>query len=323
MMKKGIRAAGAFAGATIGLAAGLADGSFEVPIRNMAIGATVGAKGAENLAGNVTQGVKNTWNSASETYNRGKYGEEAYNNMQFDKQFFKSEDYKQITQDPSIDQSNIKQRVQQFLNNGITDGTKMREALQSGVSGNEYAVYSKAGITSTSDMTRLSRAGIPLNMVKEYGNNSINNARDIERLATASIAPAQVQGYKDAGVNSVSDIISLNSSGVTANDFKNYEALGVKNVSQVQALGNAGISPADFQIYASSDIKNISKVVDMNRKHPGMSHQSRANWMNLAKNAPKNLKDFKAMMVGRSFNGNSSVTEEEAEFIFKRLVDFF
>ncbi len=322
MMKKGIRAAGAFAGATLGLAAGLADGSFEVPIRNMAIGATVGAKGAENLAGNITNGVKNTWESASETYNRGKYGEEAYNNMQFDKQFFKSDDYKQITQDPSINQSNIKQRVQQFLNNGITDGSKMREALQAGVSGDEYAVYSKAGITSTSDMTKLSRAGIPLNTVKEYGNNSITNARDIERLATASIAPAQVQGYRDAGINSVSDIITLNSSGVTADAYKNYEALGVKNVSQVQALGSAGISPTDFQVYASADIKNVSKVVDVARKHPGMSHQSRANWMNLAKHAPKTINDFKAMMVGRTFDGRN-VTEDEAENIFRRLVDFF
>lgn len=202
-LKNSIRAAGAFAGGTIGLAAGLADGDFELPIKNMAAGATIGAAGAQNITQNTVHGVKKAYGNISETYLRGKLGDEAYNNMQFDKAFYKSDVYKQITQDPSIDQTNIKGRVQEFLDNGITDGSKIREALQNDITGDELSLYNGAGITSTKDMKSLKNEGITPDVAKNYG---VKDADSIKKLYKANIGPSDYEVFKRFGVTNVDKI---------------------------------------------------------------------------------------------------------------------
>ena len=78
-------------------------------------------------------------------------GVEAYNNSKFDKEFYKSDGYKQIAQDESLlntfgGEAGVKKATQQFLENGITDADEIRKAMKNGVTGDELKEYSKLGI---------------------------------------------------------------------------------------------------------------------------------------------------------------------------------
>ena len=149
-------------------------------------------------------------------------GTEAYKNAKFDKEFYKSEDYRIIAQDSKLlsayGEDGIKDRTQEFLDNGITDAAEIRKAMQSDISGDEYKAFSSLGIDKAKEMSR------------------------------------------------------------------------------------------------------IKKLKTMDGRHytPEMAAARKA----LAKNAPKNLPDFKAMMVGRTFD-NTTVDDAMAERIFKEIVDFF
>ena len=52
-----------------------------------------------------------------------------YAKMKADKEFFDSEGYTSITKDPNIEQTDIKTRVQGFLDNGIRDSKIIRQCL--------------------------------------------------------------------------------------------------------------------------------------------------------------------------------------------------
>ena len=232
---------------TVALAAQVADGDLaespEKAIKEIGITTGIGYVAGRGLTGNLSDNA----NSAIETYKKGAYGEETYNNMKFAKAFYNSNEYKNISKDSTLlsrygDAQGIKIATQQFLDNGITDAGQIKTALQAGISGDTYRQYSEAGI---------------------------NNAK------------------------------------------------------QMDALSSAGVTPEGYQTYSKEGITDINKIVNMKTKHPGMSDQSRLNWMKLAENT-KNLSidDFKVRMVGRKFNG-VVVTDSMAEQIYKQLVDFF
>ena len=350
-LRNSSRAAGAFAGATLGFAAGLADGDFELPVKNLALGATLGAKGGENLVGNTVHGVTNALEGISETYNKGKYGEEVYSNMQFDKEFFKSESFKQIKQDPSIDQTNIKQRVQQFLDNGVTDGTKIREALQKGVSGDEYTLYNKAGITSVSDMAKLTSNGVPMAWVKGYSNNLVTRVQDMERLFKANVSPEAAQGYRDAGItnirdmetlagkispeaaqryrdagiNKVSDITMLNDSNVIPELAQEYRKLGINKISDMTKLKEADIGPDKMKRYLNAGIKNPDRIARMQeplRNETKENLRAKNVLANDAIKAGKN-KDFESFKdYIRSKNPKLLDDEDEVKKLFDNLTAY-
>lgn len=143
-------ALGALAGTTM-LANEIADGHlFEDP--GGALGKTAGAAAAGYAGGNALVGnATGTIEKNVDKFRKGAMGVEAYNNQEFDKQFFNSDNYKIIAQDPSIQQEwgkkNIKEVAQTFLDNGISDQGVIRTAMQNGVNGDEYKSISSMGIT--------------------------------------------------------------------------------------------------------------------------------------------------------------------------------
>ena len=143
-------ALGALAGTTM-LANEIADGHlFEDPggALSKAGGAAVaGYAGGNALVGNAAGTIEKN----VDKFRKGAMGVEAYNNQAFDKQFFNSDNYKIIAQDPTIQQEwgkkNIKEVAQTFLDNGISDQNIIRSAMQNGVNGDEYKSISSMGVT--------------------------------------------------------------------------------------------------------------------------------------------------------------------------------
>ena len=86
-----------------------------------------------------------------DTFEKGAMGIEEYNNKKYDRQFFNSDNYKIIAQDSKIQQEwgrrNIKEVAQTFLDNGISDQSVIRSAMQNGVNGDEYKSISSMGVT--------------------------------------------------------------------------------------------------------------------------------------------------------------------------------
>lgn len=143
-------ALGALAGTAM-LANEVADGHlFEDPSGALSKvgGATVaGYAGGNALAGNAMGKIE----SGVTTFQKGAMGAEAYSNRQFDKKFYSSEDYKKITQDSSIvnawGKDNIREVAQTFLDNGVTDSSIIKTAMQNGINGDEYKAISSLGVT--------------------------------------------------------------------------------------------------------------------------------------------------------------------------------
>ena len=262
------------AAATVAFASEVADGHlFEDPstaFRNTATGAVAGYMTGSNITGHVMQTGKNIF----ETYKQGAEGAEQYNNMKFDKEFFKSDGYKNIEQDATIlssfggDTDAIKTATQEFLNNGITDSAKIREYMQHGITGNDAKDFSVVGI---------------------------DKVTDIEKLQSEKVNPTDYGMYSSAGFAKAQDIVDLKKEGIGASDIKHF---------------------------ASAGVKDANKILKAKRAHPGLSNEGLATRFALAKHAPKDLANFKAMMVGRIFEGHT-VTDADAEAIFKELVDFF
>ena len=232
---------------TVALAAQVADGDLadspEKAIKEIGITAGLGYIAGKTLTSNAVSDTHNVM----ETYKKGAYGEETYNNMQFDKAFYNSTEYKNISKDSTLlsrygSAEGIKTATQQFLDNGITDAGQIKTALEAGISGDTY---------------------------------------------------------------------------------RQYNATGISDAKQMEALSSAGITPQGYETYSKGGITNINKIVNIKNKHPGMTDESRLDWMKLAENTKNlSLDDFKVRMVGRTFNG-VTVTDSMAEQIYRRLVDFF
>ena len=153
-------------GATVGLAAGtvavaanIADGELltdpSKAAQEIAATSAIGYHAGRNLTGSIEEGASNIF----ETYKKGAMGVEAYNNSKFDKDFYKSDGYKQIAQDEKLlnafgGESGIKAATQQFLDNGITDAAEIRKAMQKGVTGDELKEYSKLGIKAPEEVAK-------------------------------------------------------------------------------------------------------------------------------------------------------------------------
>lgn len=169
---------------TVALAAQVADGDLaespEKAIREIGITAGIGYVAGRGLTGNAFDNAHNI----SETYKKGVYGEETYNNMKFDKAFYNSKEYKNISKDSTLlsrygDAQGIRTATQQFLDNGITDAGQIKTALQSGISGDTYRQYNTVGINDANQMEALSSAGITPQGYETYSKEGITNINKI------------------------------------------------------------------------------------------------------------------------------------------------
>lgn len=165
-MGKGLaRTYGAAAAGTLAFAANVADGEIlsnpEKALGEIGASALVGGSAVGNLAG---------WaSSLADKGYKGIIGAEEYNNRKFDKQFYKSDGYKMIAQDSDIQNmygGSVQEVTQDFLDRGITDATKIREALKEGISGEEYEAYSKAGVDNPKKIAKFRSKGYDAEQVK-------------------------------------------------------------------------------------------------------------------------------------------------------------
>ena len=164
--KNGARSVGGIltgaATGTIALATKVATGDIlEDPgkaLTDIGVTAGVGYAAGKNFTGSTIAKARGT----IEKFAKGAVGEENYNNKQFDKQFFKSSEYKQMQQDETLNSmyggaKGIKNATQEFLNNGITDAGDIREALKNGVDADKYMEYKAAGIDKAIQMGKISQ----------------------------------------------------------------------------------------------------------------------------------------------------------------------
>jgi len=193
--------AGAIAAGGIGLAAQIADGDLfdntDKAVGQIAMATGIGYVGGKNLAqntvtgiANMPQNIRNAWDNNVDTFDKGSLSAEEYQKRNAARQFFKSDDYKAITQDSSINQTNIRERTQQFLNNGITDPKVIREALQLNISADECKEYADAGVTAPKDVQVLAQNGIDTTKLKNIqlysGDTGIDKIKSYSTIAQAA-----------------------------------------------------------------------------------------------------------------------------------------
>jgi len=136
-----------------------------------------------------------------------------------------------------------------------------------------------------------------------------------------SVAEA-TQTFLNEGVTDATKIRDALQNGISGEVYKGYDKAGVSSGKDIVTLQANGISSADMKNFSAAGETSVSKITGVKSKYPGYSNGHLANMFNLAKHAPKNLDDFKNMMVGRTFGGRV-LTDADAEAIFKELVDFF
>ncbi len=146
ILRGGAKLAGAATLGTIGLAAGIATGEPE----NALAGALGGIAAGKRVGGNLVDGGANLLNGAKngiiglgDTFNEGKYGQEEYARMKYDKEFMKSKEYKDLINKYPGQEGNI----EEFLNAGITDtkkiGTAMKRIKEKKYNAQEAIAYMK------------------------------------------------------------------------------------------------------------------------------------------------------------------------------------
>jgi len=175
----------------VSFAANVADGDLtEDPTK--ALG-EIGASAAVGyVAGkNLSSRVGNRASSAKNWIQKKTLGIEEFNNRQFDKKFYQSEDYKMIAQDKTIKEMCKKQGIsvaeatQTFLNAGITDAGQIREALQNGISGDTYAEYKAAGASSAKDIAKI-RGNVTPDDYKILKSAGIDSAEKMNKIMSSS-----------------------------------------------------------------------------------------------------------------------------------------
>lgn len=175
-----IRRAGSIVGAgtlgTIGLAAGVATGDLENALKYGGAGLVAGnalGAGIGNMAGNLTDGISGFVGTAKEGY----LGEAEYANQQFDKQFYKSSGYQDLSRKYK-DRAALREYTQTLLDAGITEVGKMDKAISSGLSAADAVTYNR--------MAKICPDNIKGDITKFrewYMNNIPNaNANDIDRM---------------------------------------------------------------------------------------------------------------------------------------------
>lgn len=153
MARKGlIGAAGAATLGSVGLAAGISTGDLGNVFKYGAAGVGAGYMGANYVGDNLLSGEKNI----RETFKEGAIGQNEYNNLKLDKEFYESDEFRNMLNDRSLEikdkngnilkgherTKEMRNAIQVYRDNGITDTNKIKAAMKSNLSPQEgaYAV---------------------------------------------------------------------------------------------------------------------------------------------------------------------------------------
>lgn len=188
MMQKAPGLVGSAVGGMIGLSAAIADGEYDDVLTKTALGMAAGSAIANNIT-KVPGAVADTLSGAKEDILKDSMGEEAYNNAQFDKQFYNSDGYKKILSSSTLkanySDSQIRAQTQMFLDNGITDAGAIQEALESGVNGDEFRTMSDMGVTDVKKFSKIKNA-----------KRTLGASEIASRMAIAKNLPPELYGDK-------------------------------------------------------------------------------------------------------------------------------
>ena len=144
MARRGLLgAAGAATLGTVGLAAGVATGDAGNAIKYGAGGAVAGYMGANAVGDNVLSGASNI----KETFKEGAIGQNEYNNLKADKEFYNSKEFRSMVNNKDLltDKTGrgrtaaMRNAVQTYRDNGITDTNKIVAAMKKGLTPEEGA----------------------------------------------------------------------------------------------------------------------------------------------------------------------------------------
>ena len=144
MARRGlVGAAGAATLGTVGLAAGLATGDYGKALQYGATGVGAGYLGANYLGDKALEGEK----SLRETFKEGQIGQNEYNNLKADKEFYNSQEFRNMVNNNQLltgttglgRTAAMRNVVQVYRDSGITDTGKIATAMKSGLSPQEGA----------------------------------------------------------------------------------------------------------------------------------------------------------------------------------------
>lgn len=130
--KAAIGGLGGLAAGTVGLAAGVATGDVGNVFKYGAAGAAAGYMGANYAGDKLLSGEKNL----RETFKEGAIGQEEYNNLKSDKEFYESDEFRSMLNNPSLmpgekhRNREMRNAVQVYRDNGITDTGKIAGAMK-------------------------------------------------------------------------------------------------------------------------------------------------------------------------------------------------
>ena len=141
-----LKSLGGLAGATIGVAAGVASGDLSKAAQYGVAGAAAGYVSAGKL-GNTGLGVVNKVKSYADTYRQGYNGNsKEEKNRKFDEKFMKSEACKQLVEQYTTDtkdKKEVQSNIGEMLEYGIQDPKQMDIALKNNYGANEASQYIK------------------------------------------------------------------------------------------------------------------------------------------------------------------------------------
>ena len=141
-----LKSLGGLAGATIGVAAGVASGDLSKAAQYGVAGAAAGYVSAGKL-GNTGLGVVNKVKSYADTYRQGYNGNsKEEKNRKFDEKFMKSEACKQLVEQYTTDKKKkeeVQSNIGEMLEYGIQDPKQMDIALKNNYRANEASQYIK------------------------------------------------------------------------------------------------------------------------------------------------------------------------------------
>ena len=138
-----LKSLGGLAGATIGIAAGVASGDLSKAAQYGVAGAAAGYASVGKL-GNTGLGVVNKVKSYADTYRQGYNGNSKdEKNRKFDEKFMKSEECKQLVEQYTTgdNKEEVQAKIGEMLQYGITKPEQMDKALEKGYTANETAQY--------------------------------------------------------------------------------------------------------------------------------------------------------------------------------------
>lgn len=161
---------GAVLGAGVGLAATVASGG-ENGLGYIAGGISAGSAMSRNLTDKATNG-------AGTEFSKGYHGTDEYYKRQARKEYFGSEDFDRLKENPNINQTNIKERATDLLDSGARGG-QVEEALENNISGADFSSYSNAQVSSAKDMRALKDAGVDPDAMKQFADIGVTDIDEI------------------------------------------------------------------------------------------------------------------------------------------------